>query len=774
MRRPKPGFLQSIVARLALILLSTCQSPLLAQAGEPTSAPTSASQWQELLDKSLKRAGSPALSATVVHDGQVVFSGAAGLADLEQQTPATTETVYRIGSISKPIAAVAVMQLVEQGKVRLDDSIHDYVPSFPVKNDRPIRVRELLTHTSGVRHYRGAEFLHAQSHTTLESAIGIFKDDALLFAPGERFSYTTYGFNLLAGVVEKASGQSFEDYLREHVWGPAGMTSTRFDRPELLVPHRAGPYERLPNGTFANSPYVDLSVKWAGGGMLSTAPDLARFYLAVCEGKLLKQATREQMFSPQVSTKGAAKDRGPGVSMAYGWFTRTDAAGRTWVWHGGGSVGGRTLMYGCPAERRVVVVLTNCSDTRNLQPIALKLLGEKADAAAVAANSDIPWDLARLSAAPEFEWIDASAPVRSLFFTAEPYNGKPTRVFAYYASPATLDGRAPRDGEKFPAVVLLHGGGGTAFREWAELWAKRGYAAIAMDLAGHRPLEGKNAHDGGNRERLPDGGPNQGDDEKFGSIGKPITEQWSYHAVAAGVLAHSLVRSFAEVDAERTAVTGISWGGYLTCIVAGVDDRFQAAVPVYGCGYLQENSAWLDRLSQMTPDDRERWVTLWDPSQYLPSVSMPILFVNGTNDFAYPLDSYMKSFDAVPGDKQLCVTVNMPHSHPAGWAPQEIGLYIDSKLRDGPPLPVVGDITIAAGRATTTATSPLKLKSASLHATTDTGPINQRTWQSIAATIDGEKITVDAPVAGATAWFVTVTDERDAVASSRVYFAEAK
>lgn len=332
MRPPLQGFIRWTVAGLALALLSVGLGALTATAGEPTSD----SQWQELLDSARGGAGSPALSATLVNGGEVVFSGAAGLADLEQQTPATTETVYRIGSISKPIAAVAVMQLVEQGKVRLDDSIHDYVPSFPVKNDRPIRVRELLTHTSGVRHYRGSEFLHDQSHATLESAIGIFKDDPLLFTPGERFSYTTYGFNLLAGVVEKTSGQAFEDYLREHVWGPAGMTSTRFDRPELLVPHRARPYERQPDGSFANSPFVDLSIKWAGGGMLSTAPDLARFYLAVCGDKLLQAATREQMFSPQVSTKGAAKDRGPGVSMAFGWFTRTDAEGRTWVWHGGG------------------------------------------------------------------------------------------------------------------------------------------------------------------------------------------------------------------------------------------------------------------------------------------------------------------------------------------------------------------------------------------------------------------------------------------------------
>jgi dienelactone hydrolase len=111
---------------------------------------------------------------------------------------------------------------------------------------------------------------------------------------------------------------------------------------------------------------------------------------------------------------------------------------------------------------------------------------------------------------------------------------------------------------------LVHGGGGTAFREWAELWARRGYAAIAMDLAGSRPVEGANAHAAENRTRLPQGGPGQGDEEKFGSIDKPPTEQWPYHAVASVIKAHSLIRSFDHVDREKTAVTGISWGGYLT------------------------------------------------------------------------------------------------------------------------------------------------------------------------------------------------------------------
>src|SRR5688572_20590334 len=238
-----------------------------------------------------------------------------------------------------------------------------------------------------------------------------------------------------------------------------------------------------------------------------------------------------------------------------------------------------------------------------------------------------PWDVKKLSEPPAFEWVDAEGPVRSLLYEGEPYGGKPTRVFAYYATPGTLSGDAAQD-KALPAVVLIHGGGGTAFREWAELWAKRGYAAIAMDLAGCRPIEGKNAHAAENRTRLERGGPGQGDDTKFGAIGQPPTEQWPYHAVASAIRAHSLVRSFPEVDASKTAVTGISWGGYLTCIVAGVDSRFSAAVPVYGCGYLDENSAWLDRFEKMTPEDRERWVALWDPSRYLPAVSAPILFVN--------------------------------------------------------------------------------------------------------------------------------------------------
>lgn len=379
----------------------------------------------------------------------------------------------------------------------------------------------------------------------------------------------------------------------------------------------------------------------------------------------------------------------------------------------------------------------------------------------------LPWNLAELSEPPTFTWLDRDAPVRSLLYPGEPYKGQPTQVFAYYATPGTLSGK-PEEDQNLPAVVLIHGGGGTAFREWAELWAQRGYAAIAMDLAGYRPIADKNPHQRENRTRLDHPGPDQGDVEKFGGIDNPAEDQWPYHAVANVIRGHSLLCSFPEIDAKRTAVTGISWGGYLTCIVAGVDSRFKAAVPVYGCGYLHENSVWLDRLAKMEPKQRQRWVELWDPSRYLPAVSMPILFVNGTNDFAYPLDSYMKSFDAVPGEKQIRVTVNMPHGHPPGWQPLEIGRFVDHHLSGKPGLPVLTEPKVDQAAVQVSWEGPVALSRASLHFTTDDTPINKRTWTSQPAKIEGSKIQVNDFPAKATAWFLTATDEQDATISTRV------
>jgi dienelactone hydrolase len=389
-----------------------------------------------------------------------------------------------------------------------------------------------------------------------------------------------------------------------------------------------------------------------------------------------------------------------------------------------------------------------------------------------------PWNLDALkNKVPAMKWLRQDQPVHSLTYAAEKYQGHDTEVFAFYASPITL-GEA-KAGARFPGVVLIHGGGGTAFAEWVHLWAKRGYAAIAMDLNGSRPpdpvFDGKgvaksNAHDQKTRTRLPNGGPPHGQPEKFASIGGDTSDDWPFHAAASVMRAHTLLRSFAEVDAERTAVTGISWGGYTTCLVASLDDRFKAAVPVYGCGFLHEGESVQKPSIDKLGDRKALWVKEYDPGSLLPRCRVPIFFVNGTNDAHYVLDSYMKSYNVVPGEKQMRIQVNMPHGHPPGWAPQEIGLFIDSKCRAGKALPVPGKPVIKGDAIEVTCEAATALKKAELNYTTDTGLRSKRKWITVPATIAGTTITAPKPPAEANTWFITVTDERDAMVSTTVQF----
>jgi dienelactone hydrolase len=283
--------------------------------------------------------------------------------------------------------------------------------------------------------------------------------------------------------------------------------------------------------------------------------------------------------------------------------------------------------------------------------------------------------------------------------------------------------------------------------------------ALAMDLAGHGP-DGK---------RLPDGGPDQDDEGKFRDFNDAQARRmWTYHAVAAVLHGHALLAARDDVIASRIGVTGISWGGYLTCIIAGIDDALKVAVPVYGCGFLEDNSAWLPRFKTMIPEQRKRWVSFFDPSRYLAGVRCPILFVNGTNDFAYPLDSYQRSYRLVPvRQRTLCVTVRMPHGHYEGWAPQEIGLFVDSCVKGGKPLAELGALTIAKGQISVPVRSAtVPLVSAKLHYTTDTGAWQNRNWKTVDAKVCQSQIQAKLPADRPLVAFLTATDERGAVVSS--------
>jgi len=299
----------------------------------------------------------PGFALAVAVDGKIVWSEAFGYADLEAKRPATPETQFRIGSVSKPLTADAVAQLYEAGKLDLDAPVQRYVPTFPQKG-APITTRLLGGHLAGIRHYKGAEFTLNQHFASVTAGLAIFKDDSLVAPPGTRFSYSSYGFNLIGAVVEGAAREQFLTYMSRHVFKPLGMTHTAPDKNDSLIPDRTRFYDRTDSGQFVLSPTVDNSYKWAGGGFLSTAEDLVKFGSAHLSPGYLKAATLELLFTPQHTTSGEATPYG------IGWFIATDTLGHRYAYHGGGSVGGTTA-FGVDRDSRVVIALvTNLTDAR--------------------------------------------------------------------------------------------------------------------------------------------------------------------------------------------------------------------------------------------------------------------------------------------------------------------------------------------------------------------------------------------------------------------------
>lgn len=313
----------------------------------------------------------PGIAVTVVEHDQIVWSGADGLADLEQQVPATAQTVWRIASVSKPVAATATMQLVEAGKVKLDEPIWTYLPWYPRKGEAVITVRHILTHTSGIRHYdyEAGEKESAEYFPTVEagSHVNGVDREPLQFTPGTKYLYSTYAYLLLAGIVESASGLSYEGWLREKIFAPAGMKSSSLDRNRDIVARRARFYRKTDSGTaVVNAPYVDNSYKWAAGGVLATADDLARFAIALDTGKLLNAETLKQVYTVKEI---------PGVKTDYGlgWHVSTDQDGRMWAEHSGGATGGAAYLLRAPGDGLAIAILCNLERPGDLKKLSMEM-----------------------------------------------------------------------------------------------------------------------------------------------------------------------------------------------------------------------------------------------------------------------------------------------------------------------------------------------------------------------------------------------------------------
>ena len=341
--------------------------------------------------------------------------------------------------------------------------------------------------------------------------------------------------------------------------------------------------------------------------------------------------------------------------------------------------------------------------------------------------------------------------VRSLFYDGPAWQGRPTRVFAWLGMPAQ------RGAGPVPGIVLVHGGGGSAFAHWVRLWNERGYAAIAMDTCGHTPDA-----PGHRRDHHPLGGP-----PGWGAYDRafdPPTEQWGYHAVEAILRGHSLLRAQPGVDPKRIGMTGISWGGVLTAIAAGHDPRFRFAAPVYGCGFLQDSPGL--GLDAADPKQAARWSELWDPSRHLKAARMPFLWVNGTNDFAFTPPMWQASHRLPGGRKTLSLKLRMPHAHPPGETPEEIRVFADSLCRGGEPLPRLSRLE----RRGTTLRARVNGKAAAaelLFTRHGEGAWPQRLWETLPARLSADARSVSAELPdGFVAAHLNVTDARGCVVSS--------
>ncbi len=299
----------------AILLLSAVivfSSVLLAQRIEPELY----KKYSDYLEKYYQNKRIPSISAGVLKDGIIQWLDAKGQIDLETFTPAKPSSLYRIASITKTITAVAVMQLYEKGLVDIDADIRTYVPFFPEKKSK-ITVRNLLNHTSGIRSYKNEdEFNSKMFYSSIKDAIMTFANDDLLFEPGTNYNYTSLGYSLLAALIENVTKMSFEAYLKKEIFQVAKMRYTRVDRQRDIIFERAKAYEKSSDRKFINSPLADLSIKVAGGGLISTTEDILLFAKELLEEKLISKSTLEMMTKPVVLRNGKKYNYGFGFSLS--------------------------------------------------------------------------------------------------------------------------------------------------------------------------------------------------------------------------------------------------------------------------------------------------------------------------------------------------------------------------------------------------------------------------------------------------------------------------
>ncbi|ATQ42448.1 hypothetical protein CSW64_08480 [Caulobacter mirabilis] len=313
---------------------------------------------REVVRGMMAQTHAPAMSAAVCRDGELVWAEAFGLADLETKAPVSLTGRFRLASVSKLFAGAVAARLAERGAVNLDRPIGNYRPSLPEPHRRTT-LRQLLGHTAGVRHYIPRDYdpkapggaIDFRPYRNTEEALAVFIHDPLVSKPGEAFNYSTFGYVLAGAVLESATGKRFPQLVTEEVIRPLDLPTLMPESMTSVIPQRVSCYQPLKDGGLFKAPAINPAYKWAGGGYVGAASDVARFCTAFTTPGYLDEENLERMFTPLA----------PGP-VGIGWWLDRDPEGRLRGYHAGSIAGGRSIALLLPEAGVSVVVLSNLSD----------------------------------------------------------------------------------------------------------------------------------------------------------------------------------------------------------------------------------------------------------------------------------------------------------------------------------------------------------------------------------------------------------------------------
>lgn len=302
------------------------------------------------VEELLERERIPGCVMAVTLADAIVWHEAFGVADLEKKTAVTTEARYRVGSLTKLLTVAALLRLVDQERLELDDTVGEHLADFP---HAAITLRQLAGHLGGIRHYSEEEFLNGTHYENATDSLRKFAADPLLAPPGEKYAYSSYGYDILGAVIERVTGKHFDEAVRELVLAPLAMNATSF----AADARTATFYDASQTGPRA-APANDLSDRYPAGAALSTAGDLARLLIAMSGEGFLSTGARAEMARSQRTAGGTA------TNVGLAWRIGSDASGRTFLHHGGAVSGGRAFALFYPAERVSVAIVTNLGFAR--------------------------------------------------------------------------------------------------------------------------------------------------------------------------------------------------------------------------------------------------------------------------------------------------------------------------------------------------------------------------------------------------------------------------